>query len=193
MVHKSEGDAAARAARSLVGMRVIHLVEGPVGAGKSTFAQRLASRISGVHIALDDWFATLFSPDRPDADVMAWYAPRKERLVRHIWAHAQVLLRSGGTPILELGLVRQSSRRALYEQARAAGVDLRVHVLEASRDVRRERVARRNVERGPTFSMVVPAPIFEYASDAWQAPDAIEIEEHAIVIISTEAAWSTEL
>ena len=167
-------------------MALIHLIEGPVGAGKSTFAAALATRIGGVHIALDEWFARLFSPDRPATEVMAWYAVRKERLARHIWTHAQGLLKSGAKPILELGLVQQSSRQAFYDEARAAGIDLKVYVLEASREVRRERVARRNVEQGPTFSMVVPDPIFEFASDMWQEPDPLEIEEHRIEVISTE-------
>ena len=164
----------------------MHLIEGPVGAGKSTYAAALATRIGGVHIALDEWFARLFSPDRPPSDVMAWYAVRKERLARHIWAHAQVLLQSGAKPVLELGLVQEASRRAFYEQARAAGVELKVCVLEASRELRRERVARRNAEKGPTFSMVVPDAVFEYASDMWQAPDAAEIEAQRIEVISTE-------
>lgn len=167
-------------------MPPIHLIEGPVGAGKSTYAQALATRIGGVPIALDDWFARLFSPDRPATDVMAWYGPRKERLAGHIWAHALALRHAGVTPILELGLVQQRSREQVYEQARAAGVELRVHVLEASREVRRERVARRNTEKGPTFSMVVPEPIFEFASDMWQAPDEAEIRAHGIEVVSTE-------
>ena len=90
-------------------MSLVHLIEGPVGAGKSTYAAALATRVGGIHIAMDDWFAKLFSPDRPSADVMTWYAVRKERLAQHIWAHAQVLLKSGATPILELGLVQQAS------------------------------------------------------------------------------------
>ncbi|MGC1174615.1 AAA family ATPase [Polaromonas sp.] len=167
-------------------MPLIHLIEGPVGAGKSTYAAALATRIGGVHIALDEWFARLFSPDRPDADVMPWYVVRKERLAQHIWTHAQVLLRSGAKPILELGLVQKRSREILYEQARSAGVELKVYVLEASREVRRERVARRNLLKGPTFSMVVPDPIFEFASDMWQSPDATEILEHRIEVVSTE-------
>ena len=73
-------------------MPKLHLIEGPVGAGKSTFAGALALRIGGVHIALDEWFARLFSPDRPATDVMPWYIEHKARLVDHIWNHAQALL-----------------------------------------------------------------------------------------------------
>jgi predicted kinase len=167
-------------------MTEIHLIEGPVGAGKSTYSMALAARIGGVHMALDEWFAKLFSPDRPAAHVVPWYVERKARLLDHIWRHTQSLLVAGATPILELGLVQRQSREDFYRRARDAGVELQIHVLDASRELRRERVARRNVEKGPTFSMVVPDAIFEIASDMWQAPDDIEIAEHRIELISTD-------
>lgn len=166
----------------------IYLIEGPVGAGKSTFAASLANRVDrGVHIALDQWFSILFSPDRPSTDVMTWYIERKARLLDHIWKHVQSLLACGVTPVLELGLVQRQSREDLYERAREVGVDLTVYLLQASREVRRERVMRRNVEMGPTFSMVVPTPFFEMASDVWEEPDEVEIAQNRIERISTEA------
>jgi predicted kinase len=91
-------------------MPKIHLVEGPVGAGKSTYCTALAKRTGGVHIALDEWFVRLFSPDRPSTDVVLWYMQRKERLLDHIWTHALALLAAEVTPILELGLVQRQSR-----------------------------------------------------------------------------------
>ena len=54
----------------------VHLVIGPVGAGKSTYVRQLVQQHPrAVPLNLDDWMATLFSPDRPvqpDADVMGW-------------------------------------------------------------------------------------------------------------------------
>ncbi len=167
-------------------MPQIYLIEGPVGAGKSTFATSLATRIGGVHIALDEWFSRLFSPDRPSTDLMPWYVERKARLLDHIWNHALAILACGVAPVLELGLVHRQSREDLYERAREAGVDLTVYLLLASREIRRDRVMRRNVEKGPTFSMVVPAPFFEMASDTWEEPDEAEIEENRIEVVSTE-------
>jgi hypothetical protein len=66
------------------------------------------------------------------------------------------------------------------------GLDLAVHVLDAPREVRRFRVQRRNAERGPTFSMVVPDPVFEMASDMWEPPDEVEQSEFSIEFISSE-------
>jgi predicted kinase len=168
-------------------MAQIYLIEGPVGAGKSSFAASLAARVGGgVHIALDEWFTRLFSPDRPSMDLMPWYIEHKARLLDHIWRHAVSLLACGIAPVLELGLVQRQSREVFYDRAREAGVDLTVYLLQASREARRERVMRRNVEMGPTFSMIVPAPFFEMASDVWEEPDEVEIAENGIVRISTE-------
>jgi predicted kinase len=170
-------------------MRTIYLIEGPVGAGKSTHAAALAKRIGGVHMALDAWFATLFSPDRPSTDFVSWYVERKARLIDHLWNHALSLLATGITPILELGLVQRKNRESFYQRARDAGVELQIVVLDAPREVRLERVARRNVEKGPTFSMVVAEHIFEIASDMWQCPDAAEIKAQRIEIISTSPSF----
>ncbi len=165
-------------------MAKIHLVEGPVGAGKSTYAVSLASRIGGVHVALDEWFARLFSPDRPDTDFVRWYIARKERLIDLIWNHARALLEAGTNPVLELGLIQRQSREAFYERVRTADAELVVYVLDAPRDVRRERVRRRNLERGSTFFAVVPDHIFEMASDLWEPPDEDEIAENHIQLVS---------
>src|ERR1700739_2975221 len=112
-------------------MPTIYLIEGPVGAGKSTYAAALALRTPGLHIALDEWFATLFSPDRPEGDFIAWYIARKERLIGLIWAHAHKVLASGTDAVLELGLIQRHSREAFYQRVRDAGHTLAVHVLDA--------------------------------------------------------------
>ena len=48
---------------------------------------------------------------------------------------------------------------------------IRPEARDAPRDVRRERVERRNRDQGATFSMVVPPAIFELASDMWEPLD----------------------
>jgi predicted kinase len=167
-------------------MAAVHLIEGPVGAGKSTFAAKVAREVSGVHLPLDEWFVHLFSPDRPATDFVYWYQEKKCRLLDLIWKHSIALLSSGTSPVLELGLVRRADREAIYARAEEAGVKLVIYVLDAPRDVRRERVRRRNSERGATFFMVVPDTIFELASDAWEPPDDEEIHERRIQTVASD-------
>lgn len=169
-------------------MPKVHLIEGPVGAGKSTFATALAARHHGVHVALDEWFARLFSPDRPASDVMPWYAERKKRLIGLIWGHSRRVLASGRDVVLELGLIRRHERLEFVRSVRDEGFDLVIHVLEAPHDVRRDRVRRRNSERGSTFSMVVPDDIFELASRLWEPPDDDECSEFQVELVDSAKA-----
>lgn len=162
-------------------MATIHLIEGPVGSGKSTFAFRLSRERGAPRLGLDDWMARLFRPDRPDEGLWPWYQERKDRCIDQIWVVVEELLDLDIDAVLELGLVQRAARQAFYERVDAAGHELRVYLLDAPREVRRERVQRRNAEQGATFSMVVNDEVFEQASDAWEAPDEQEIAERAIV------------
>ena len=165
-------------------MTTIYLIEGPVGAGKSTHARRLASEVRGVHMALDEWFARLYSPDRPTADVVPWYLARKDRLIDLLWAHALKVAAAGASPILELGLIQQQARMHFYDRASREGAAIRVQLLDAPPDVRWERVQRRNETRGETFSMAVSRQVFDVASAMWEPPDEDEIREHGIEVLA---------
>lgn len=168
-------------------MPKVYLIEGPVGAGKSTYASVVAERLQGIHIALDDWFAILFSPDRPDEFVPSWYIERKERLLGLIWNHSRRILASGADVILELGLIQRHARSGFCQQVQEEGFELQLHVLDAPIEVRRERVRRRNAERGATFAMVVPDHVFEMASKLWEAPDEMECRDYPVEFVTTQS------
>ena len=165
----------------------IHLVIGPVGAGKSTFVRHLVQQHRAVPLNLDDWMATLFSPDRPDtadmADVMAWYIARTQRCLSQIWKTAEAVLRAGTDVVLEIGLIQQQERDAFYTRMGHWADAMTVYVLDTPRELRRARVNQRNAERGETFSMVVPPHIFELASDLWQPPGDVECAERTVVFV----------
>ena len=167
-------------------MAHVHLIEGPVGSGKSTFARTLSARHAAPRLILDDWMTTLFRPDRPDANVMQWYIERKQRCIDQIFKVARDVVTAGSDVVLELGLIEQSSRLAMYDRLDAAACAYTVYVLDAPRDVRRERVRTRNRERGETFAMEVPDAFFELASDLWQAPDEFECEGRDVRFIAED-------
>lgn len=174
-------------------MSRVHLIEGPVGAGKSTFGAALAASSNGVHIPLDEWFATLFSPDRPGGDFVPWYVERKERLLGLIWNHSRRILASGRDVVLELGLIQQQPRIQFCRMITNEGFPPHIHVLDAPLEIRRARVQRRNEERGPTFSMVVPDHVFEMASKLWESPDELECEEFEVSFVTEGANASFDV
>jgi len=165
-------------------MAKIHMVEGPVGAGKSTFAAKLSKELAAPSLILDTWFVRLYSPDRPVEGLMRWYAERKARCLAQMWATALDILSAGHDVVLELGLVEVASRNRFYSLVESAGYELSIYLLDAPRDVRRERVRHRNREKGATFSMKVSDAFFELASDCWEPLGEAELERYEVRWIS---------
>jgi predicted kinase len=163
----------------------VHLVVGPVGAGKSTFARRLAREERAVRLALDEWMAELFAPDRPETGRREWYVERRNRCQTQMWAAARAVAGAHTDVVLELGLLRRDERQRFYRLIDDAGLRLVVHVLDAPRDVRRERVMQRNLTQGETFSMLVPLEFFELASDLWQPLEPAECEGRDVRLLFT--------
>lgn len=152
----------------------IHLLLGPVGAGKSTFALQLAREQRAVRFDLDEWMVRLFRPDRPEQGVMQWYVERTQRCIEQIWLQAERILDADTSVVLEIGLIRRDDRERFLEKVDRSGRPLTIHVLDAPRAVRRARVEQRNARGGETFSMRVPPEIFELASDLWEPLDEPE-------------------
>jgi uncharacterized glyoxalase superfamily protein PhnB/predicted kinase len=164
----------------------IHLVLGPVGAGKSTYGLALSREHGAVRLTLDDWMTRLFRPDRPEHGVIEWYVERAKRSREQIWATALDVVQNAGDVVLELGLLKAAERRTAYRRADDANVAMSLHFLDAARDIRRERVEERNRSRGATFSMVVPPEIFEMASDLWEPLEPAECEGRDVRFVRTD-------
>ncbi len=155
----------------------LHLLIGPVGAGKTTVARRLEREHRAVRFDLDDWMADLYGADpRPESGRLAWYGERVDRCLGLIHDLSVRVADLGSDVVLEVGLVQRAPRLRFYERCAASGHELVVLCLDAPRELRRERVRSRNSQQGETWSMHVPDAIFELASDAWQPPEADEIE-----------------
>ncbi len=157
------------------------LLIGPVGAGKTTLGRRLAAQQPAVFLDLDTWMVRFFGDDvRPATGVMGWYLERRARCVAGLWSVASEIASVGSRVVLELGLVRAAERLAMYEKAQLEGLPLTIRLVDASREVRRKRVEQRNANAG-AFTQVVPAEMFELASDAWEPPSEAERDAWGIL------------
>lgn len=154
----------------------LHVIFGPSGAGKTTYANAFARREKAVAFILDEWMARLFAPDMPEPIEYEWMIQRVARCEAQIWSVAAGVLAAGTPVILDIGLMRKADRSRVREIAEAAGLPLQFHYVTASPEVRRARVAERNVVRGENFAIEVTPEMFEFVEGVFEAPEPAELE-----------------
>ncbi|WP_333587126.1 AAA family ATPase [Phenylobacterium sp.] len=162
----------------------IHVIFGPQGAGKSTYARDLARRLPAVGFAIDDWMGRLFGPDMPEPLEFDWMMERVERCEAQIWSTAAAVLATGGSVILDLGLMRRSDRQRVADIAAAVEIPVQFHFVDAPVEVRRERVLGREEVAGEGFRLLVTPEMFHFTEKAYEAPDEVELRG---CVISTSA------
>ena len=154
----------------------LHVIFGPSGAGKTTYAHAFARREGAVAFILDDWMARLFGPDMPEPLQYDWMIERVGRCEAQIWSSAAAVLAAGTPVILDIGLMRRSDRARVREIAEAAGLPIQFHFVSASQAVRRARIADRNVVRGESFAIEVTPDLFEFIEGVYEPPAPGELE-----------------
>ena len=116
---------------------VLHVIFGPSGAGKTTYANAFARREKAVAFILDDWMARLFAPDMPDPIEYEWMIERVQRCEAQIWSTAAGVLAAGTSAILDIGLMRKADRARVREIAEATGLPLQFHFVTAPAGISR--------------------------------------------------------
>ena len=154
----------------------LHVIFGPSGAGKTTYAHAFARREKAVAFILDDWMARLFGPDMPSPIEYDWMIERVGRCEAQIWSAAAAAMAAGTSVILDIGLMRRADRARIREIAEAVELPLQFHFVDAPQEVRRARIGERNVVRGEAFAIEVTPELFEFIEGVYEAPDAEELE-----------------
>jgi predicted kinase len=151
----------------LVGGRLPRLVLicGLPASGKSTLARQLAPQIPAIRLDKDGWVTEL------GADV--WDDEFRIRLERRLWALTQDLLAQGQSVILEWGHWARVERDEKRLGARALGVGVELHYLDAPLDELVERADRRTAS-GEWVASPMTRAHFENWATIIQAPDEEE-------------------
>lgn len=152
-----------------------HIICGSTGAGKSTYAKRLADDIGGIHFAIDEWMVALFWKDSPDPIEFAWAMERVSRCEVQIAAMAIQCVKRGVPAILDLGFTKAEHRQKFADIASVEGMDVTLQYLDVPADVRWSRVQSRNTQKGETFSLDVDRGMFDFVEAMWEAPDEQEL------------------
>jgi predicted kinase len=122
------------------------LICGLPASGKSTLARQLAAQIPAVRLDKDEWVTQL------GADV--WNEEFRVRIEHQLWVLTQDLLAQGQSVILEWGHWARVERDEKRLGARALGVEVELHYLDAALEELIERAERRNASGEWTASPI---------------------------------------
>lgn len=117
------------------------IVCGLPGSGKTTHAKQVEEKLRAVRFCPDDWMDAL--------RIGLWDGESRERVEKLQWKLAQEMLALGHNVVIEWGTWGRSERDALRCGARALGVAVELHFIDAPVEVLFERIRRRNRESPP--------------------------------------------
>ena len=155
----------------------IHLICGSTGAGKTTYALSLCSRLSAAQFSIDEWMSTLFWMDSPQPLQAEWSLARVDRCLTQIWQVAVQVARCGVPCVLDVGLSSAADRARFFDLAQAAGLTVQLHFLDVPAEVRWQRVVARNAGRGATrqLDFEITREMFDFVESIWEPPTESEM------------------
>jgi predicted kinase len=156
----------------------IHLICGATGAGKSTYAERLAQHIDGVRMSIDEWLFRLHFADAPPELSYDFFYERVQRNTLQMRKLAHQLIRLRTPVIFDCGFTNKVERQIFYDWAAKYGYSTQLHFVDTATDLRWQRTQVRNAQKGPTFMFEVTRQMFDFIESIWQAPDADEMARH---------------
>lgn len=156
-------------------MPTVHMICGPLGAGKTTLARRLAEEHRALRFSLDEWVMQLFGSEAPNPMIFEWWAERCRRCSERIWSICQHVLVEGLDVILDLGFPKAAHREEYRCRAIQIGATVHLHVVTAEASLRWQRVLTRNRGDSNTFALAVTEDMFVGSEVWWEPPSDAEL------------------
>jgi predicted kinase len=148
----------------MAGARLI-LICGLPGSGKTTFARELGPKVPAVRLSPDEW--------KHDLGIDYYDEQRRVQLENRLWRLGQELLTLGQSVILENGFWAREERDERRLSARALGVAVELHHMEAPVEELWRRLQLRNDEARPGVVPIKREDLQTWALQ-FEAPDAAE-------------------
>jgi predicted kinase len=124
-------------------MSAVHLVCGPVGAGKTTFSRSLEAERRALRLSIDEWTLRLFDEHVPRDT----FHQNLAACMDLIYGIAERTAAVGTEVVLDCGFWRREHR--LEARRRLAGLRCELYYLETPPAERLRRLEARNAERPP--------------------------------------------
>jgi predicted kinase len=169
---------------------VIHLVCGPIGAGKTTNAIVIAAQHNAIRFSEDEWLSKLFIPDAPEnllsepmQVVGEWAGEKYQRCRGQIWLICQQLLKQNMSIVLDGAAANKEQRDLIRKKASDNNVGFQLHYLTSGPETRRKRIFNRNEEQGVTYSIEVTPAMFTHTENFFVPPEGEELD--GIIAVET--------
>ena len=152
------------------------LVCGPTGVGKTTYSLSLSKEVEAIRFSIDPWMQTLFSKDMTSLDY-SWMIERVNRCCEQIWQVSEQILAINGNVILDLGFTTKAQRHIFSNRATEMSINPEIHYLDAPKDIRKQRVDKRNIEKDPSiYAFEVTDMMFNFMEPRFEIPDQDELK-----------------
>ncbi|WP_025898368.1 AAA family ATPase [Sneathiella glossodoripedis] len=112
----------------------VYIITGNVGAGKSTYANKLAEEIDGIVFAVDEWMKNLFQADSPEIPSFEWALERTQRIESQVLIETEKLLRLNIPVILDQAFLPRTTACA-YSIGFAAEITMRKFIIWMSQKI----------------------------------------------------------
>ncbi len=123
-------------------MNTLYIIQGFLGAGKTTHAKALVRKTGAVRLTADEWCAENFPPEKLST---AWNACFSEA-IKALWREAELLLEKDKSVILDFGFWNRTSRDEARKKAKKLNVRCEHHYIYAPDHILLGRLKRRSGE-----------------------------------------------
>lgn len=144
----------------------LHIMQGFIAAGKSTYAQKLAAELGAVHLNPDIWVTENFSKE----EYMQNWNKCFEIAVKALWEETKKHLSAQTDVILDMGFWRRKDRKYAKMIAEKCGTDFKHYYIYAPDEVLKQRI----VETRPPEWAEKHLANFAENKNIFQEPEADE-------------------
>ena len=137
-------------------MTTLHLLHGFIGAGKTTFAKRLAGEISAMRFTPDELMVKLYGHNPPEAEFTNYL----ERVTELIWQMTEQLIQLDRDVILDFGFWSRASRDEARSKALELNVKTKLYLITVPESIMKKRVQLRSHEL-PEGALMIDVHAFE--------------------------------
>ncbi len=117
-----------------------YLICGFLGAGKTTYSQKLSKETGAIHLNPDEWCMKLFSKKEYEQN---WNKCFSET-IEYLWKKAEEYAKNGKSVIFDMGFWTKQSRDEATQRAKDLGFNSVIHFLTVPDEILKQRISKRS-------------------------------------------------